>query len=96
MFVDKLRNNKILVVIIILPIICFITRKISYPLYSIPLIELNDKSFFGESELYLKNNTIEDEISNMKYNNKTRVFIQTKFNKIILYFTFSKYKYYKI
>jgi len=95
MFVDKLRNNKILIIIIILPIICFITRKISYPLYSIPLIELNDKSFFGESELYLKNNTIEDEISNMKYNNKTRVFIQTKFNKIILYFTFSKYKYYE-
>ena len=92
---EILKNNIFLVFIIILPILCFITRKISQPLYSIPFFELNDNSFFGIGKVNIKSNPSEQWIYNIEdiYNN-TRLFIETKYNKIILCFTFSKDKYY--
>ena len=92
---EILKNNIFLVFIIILPILCFITRKISQPLYSIPFFELNDNSFFGIGKVNIKSNPSEQWIYNIEdiYNN-TRLFIETKYNKIILYFTFSQSKYY--
>ena len=85
-----LRKYKLLIVIFILPILCFITRKISKPLYLNLLKGLNDKSFFGQSKL-----SSEEEIINLRDYNKTRLFIKTTYDSINLYFTFSKYKYYE-
>ena len=84
-----------LIFIIILPILCFITRKTSHPLYSIPLFELNDNSYLGTGKVNLKTNPTKQWIYKFEeiYNN-TRLFIETKYNKIILYFTFSQNKYY--
>ena len=91
---EILREYIYLEIIIILPIICSITRKISKPLYSNPLIELNDNSFFGTANFIFKNDSKENEIIKNDYNN-TRLFIETKNDKIILYFTFSTHKYYE-
>ena len=91
MSTDILKKNKFLIFIVILPFICFFTRKISKPLYSNPLIELNDKSFFGKVQLKCSS---EDELIDLRENNNTRLFIKATYDSIILYFTFSKYKYY--
>lgn len=91
---EILREYIYLEIIIILPIICSITRKISKPLYSNPLIELNDNSFFGTANFIFTNDSKENEIIKNDYNN-TRLFIETKNDKIILYFTFSTHKYYE-
>ena len=91
MSTDILKKNKFLIFIVILPFICFFTRKISKPLYSNPLIELNDKSFFGKVQLKYSS---EDELIDLRENNNTRLFIKATYDSIILYFTFSKYKYY--
>ena len=91
---EILREYIYLEIIIILPIICSITRKISKPLYSNPLIELNDNSFFGTANFIFTNDSKENEIIKNDYNN-TRLFIETKNDKIILYFKFSNYKYYE-
>lgn len=85
------KKYKFLIFIFILPILCFISRKLSRPLYLNPLNDLNDKSFFGKIKL---NNSSNDEIINLKNNNNTRLFIKTTYDSIILYFTFSKYKSY--
>ena len=86
---EILKDYIVLEIIIILPIICYITRKISKPLYSNPLIELNDISFFGVADFINSN-----EIFKSDHNN-TRLFIETKNDKIILYFTLSNHKYYE-
>ena len=91
MSTDILKKHIFLIFIIILPILCFITRKISKPLYSNPLQVLNDKSFFGKVELKYSS---EEELINMRENNNTRLFIKATHDSIFLYFTFSKYKYY--
>ena len=86
---EILKDYIVLEIIIILPNICYITRKIYKPLYSNPLIELNDISFFGVADFINSN-----EIFKSDHNN-TRLFIETKNDKIILYFTFSRHKYYE-
>ena len=92
--IEILKQYIFIIIIIILPILCFITRKISHPLYSIPFYELNDNSFFGFSELKLKNNPLEEWTYKLEYYNNTRLFIETKYNKIILYYTLSDNNYY--
>ena len=91
---EFLKKYKIILFTIILPILCFISRKIYKPSYSIPLIELNENSYFGNAEIKLRNNTTLKELLNIYEYNLTRMFIRTKYNKIILYFTLSKYIYY--
>ena len=92
--IERFKNYRNIIFIIILPILCFITRKISYPFYSSPFFELNDNSFFGNVELKIKNNPLEEWTYKLEYYNNTRLFFEAKYNKIILYFTFSDNKYY--
>ena len=95
MIIEKIKKFRLSLFILLLPLICFITRKISKPLYPYPITKLNSNSFFGNSELNITNNTLNKEVLNIKYINDTRLFIQTKYNKINLFFTFSKYIYYE-
>ena len=92
--IERFKNYRNIIFIIILPILCFITRKISYPFYSSPFFELNDNSFFGNVELKIKNNPLEEWTYKLENYNSTRLFFEAKYNKIILYFTFSDNKYY--
>ena len=92
---DILRENIMVVFIILLHILCFITRRFSKPFYSFPLKELDSNSFFGNTELFIKNNYTKEKIYNIEENNNTRLFIKDKYDKTIFYFTFSKYKYYE-
>ena len=95
MLIDKIKQYKFYIFIFILPFLCFITRKFSKPLYENPLQELNNKSFFGNMNLKNRNILKVEEINKLKDNNNTRLFIKTKDNGAVLYFTFSKYKYYE-
>ena len=92
----KIKENKFIIFIILLPFFCFISRKLSKPLYLNPFKDLKDNSFFGKASLHLKNNSTIKEIVNISEYNNVRLFIETKYNKIILYFTFSNYYYYDI
>ena len=56
--IEILKKYLFLIFIIILPILCFITRKISPSLYSFRSFEFSDNSFFGITELNIKNNPI--------------------------------------
>lgn len=94
MLIDSIKKYKFYIFIFILPILCFITRKFSKPLYTNPLRELNNKSFFGSMNFKIRNILKEEEINKLKDNNNTRLFIKTKDDGADLYFTFSKYKYY--
>ena len=49
---------KIIIIILIFPILCYITRKISPSLNSNKFKDFNNKSFFGKIEFILKNNSI--------------------------------------
>ena len=89
-----LKKYIFLIFIIILPFLCFITRKISPSLNSLPSFEFIDNSFFGITEVKIKNNPLEEWIYKFKDYNKTRLSIETKFDKIRFYYTFSNHKYY--
>ena len=94
MLIDKIKQYKYYIFIFILPFLCFITRKFSKPLYENPLQELNSKSFFGNMKFKNRNILKVEEINKLKTNNNTRLFIKANDDGAVLYFTFSKYKYY--
>ena len=64
---------KILIIILIFPIFCYITRKISPSLKSYAFKDFNDKSFFGSNNIIPKNNLKVNELKINQYNN-IRVF----------------------
>ena len=90
MVVEKLREYKFSIFMIILPFYCLIIRKISTSLFYYPFIPFKDKSFYGMAKI---NNTNENQIMNITFHN-ARLFITTKCNKLNLYLKFSEYKYY--
>ena len=92
--VEIIREHILLISLIILPFYCFISRKLYKPLFSYPFIEINDNSFFGVSGLRLRKNESKEKIFNIKDYNNTRLFVESHYNKIILYFTLSKHIYY--
>lgn len=88
-------NLPLILFILILPILCFITRRLSPPLYSNNLREFNEKSFYAPfNKIIIKNNSKNNELNIQDYNN-TRIFFETQNNKIILDLTFSKENYYE-
>ena len=80
--------------VIILPILFYIIRIISPPLYQIPFLELNDNYFSGTCKININNNPSEEWINKFEDFNHIRLFIEVKYNKLILYYTFSNSKYY--
>ena len=92
--IGLIRKNILWIFIIILPIFCFITRKLSKPIYSNPFIELNGNSFFGSENFIFKNDSTKKETFGIKNYKNIRLFVETKYNTIILYFTLSQHIYY--
>ena len=90
---EIIMKYKLLIIIFIFPILCYITRKISPSLNSYTFKDFNDKSFFGKSEIIPKNSTKIDELTISHYNN-IRIFTNINYNKIKLYFKLTNDEYY--
>ena len=94
MIYDILKNFRLLITLFILPFICILIRKISPSYDSNRFKEFNDKSYFSASNSFiLKNKSMENSLNIQDYNN-TRIYFETKYNKIKLYITLSKENYY--
>lgn len=90
---EILIKYKLLIIILIFPILCYITRKVSPFLNSNTFKDFNDISFFGRSKYISKNSIMKNELNFQDYNN-IRIFGETKYNKIKFYFKLSKDIYY--
>ena len=84
---------KIIIIILIFPILCYITRKISPSLKSNKFKDFNNKSFFGKTEFILKNNSMKNELQIQKYN-YIRIYTEANYNSLKLYFKINNDKYY--
>ena len=76
--IGLIRKNILWIFIIILPLFCFITRKLSKPIYSNPFIELNGNSFFGSENFIFKNDSTKKETFGIKNYNKYKIICRNK------------------
>ena len=95
MILEYLIKFRLLITLFLMPIIAYIIRTISPPIYLNKFKEFNDKSYFAPlNKFILKNQSMENSLNIQDYNN-SRIYFETKNNKIYLYLTLSKENYYK-
>ena len=91
---DFLIKFRLTITILALPIILFITKKISNPKSSNIFRQFNEQSFFETfNKFIIKNKSMNNDFQIQDYNN-TRIYFETKYNKIKIYATLSKENYY--
>jgi hypothetical protein len=91
---DFLIKFRLTITILALPIILFITKKISSPKSSNTFRQFNEQSFFQTfNKFIIKNKSMNNDLQIQDYNN-TRIYFETKYNKIKIYVTLSKENYY--
>ena len=94
MNLDFLIKFRLTITILALPIILFITKKISIPKSSNTFRQFNEQSFFQTfNKFIIKNKSMNNDLQIQDYNN-TRIYFETKYNKIKIYVTLSKENYY--
>lgn len=95
MIFDLFIKYRLLLTLFLLPIICSIIRIISPSIKSNYFKGFNKKSYFSSTKNFIPKNDSQS-IENLKINNynNTRIFFETKYNKIKLYLTFSTENYY--
>ena len=94
MKLDFLIKFRLTITIVSLPIILFITKKISIPKSFNNFSQFNEQSFFGLLNITIKRNkSMNNDLQIQDYNN-TRIYFETNYNKIKLHVTLSKENYY--
>ena len=90
---EMIIKYKLITIILLFPILCYLTRKISTSLNSNIFKDFNDKSFYGKSKFIPKNNLLKKEYHYENYT-KIRIFAESNYNKVKFHFKLSKEKYY--
>ena len=91
MNLEFLVKYRLSIVIIILPLFCFIFRRFFLPNN---LKELNEKSFYSISNTFVSSNDLI--IKELKFNdyNNSRIYLKTNYNKISIFVILLKENYY--
>ena len=90
MKLETLKNFRLIITLFIIPIISNIIRKVSPSFYSNKFKEFNDKSYFSSNFKFILKNQSKENVLNIQDYNNTRIYFETKNNKIKLYLTLSK------